>query len=467
MTDSFWFREALAAEGPISVERLSGRATADVCIVGGGFLGLWTAIRLKEAEPGLSVAIVERRLCGSGASGRNGGFVTSYWAKYLSLLKLGAPDAAAWIARRSADAVSELGEWARAESIDCDYRHDGWLWTASSRHQIGAWESLVAALAAHNLRPFAPVDPAEVARRGGTDRNIAGVFETEAATVQPAKLALGLRRLALRRGVRIYEQSPMRRLERSHRPVVHCPEGSIEAGRLVLAMNAWATRIPELRRSVVVVSGDLVATARAPERLQAIGFRDGVAICDSRMFLNYWRTTPSGRIVFGRALGHFAFAGRVGDNFEGPSPRAAELETAFRGLYPMLADLPVETSWTGAVDRSTDGLPFFGRLGGHPNILLGLGFSGQGVGPTQLGGRILASLARGVADEWSRCCLVREPAGQFPPEPFRYIGAIAVREALRRKERLEDAGRRADPVTAFVAGLAPTGYVPADPKAPV
>jgi putative aminophosphonate oxidoreductase len=460
MTEAYWFKEAIEAAGPLSVQRLSGPITADVCIVGGGYLGLWTAIRLKEAEPTLSVVVVEKALCGSGASGRNGGIVTSYWAKYLSLLKLATPEGAGWIAGRSADAVRELGDFCREQGIDCDYRHDGWLWTASSRHQIGAWEGLVAELAQHGVRPFEPLDPAEVARRGGTDRNLAGVFEAEAATLQPAKLALGLRRVARERGVALYEESPMRRLDRGRRPVVHTAGGSVEAGKVVLAMNAWGSRLRELRRRVVVVASDMIATAPAPQRLAEIGFASGVAICDSRMFLNYWRNTPGGRIVFGRSLGHFAFAGRVEDNYEGPSPRAAEVETAWRGLYPMLRALPVAASWTGPIDRSVDGLPFFGHLGGHPGIIYGLGFSGQGVGPTVLGGRILASLVREADDEWSRCGLVRETVENFPPEPFRYVGAIGVREALRRKERLEDAGRKPDAATVFVAGLAPTGYVP-------
>ncbi len=460
MTEAYWFKEAVETAGPLSVQRLSGRITADVCIVGGGYLGLWTAIRLKEAEPALSVVVVEKALCGSGASGRNGGFVTSYWAKYLSLLKLATPEGAGWIAGRSADAVRELGDFCREQGIDCDYRHDGWLWTASSRHQIGAWEGLVAELAQHGVRPFEPLDPAEVARRGGTDRNLAGVFEAEAATLQPAKLALGLRRVARERGVVLYEESPMRRLDRGRRPAVHTAGGSVEAGKVVLAMNAWGSRLRELRRRVVVVASDMIATAAAPQRLAGIGFSSGVAICDSRMFLNYWRNTPGGRIVFGRSLGHFAFAGRVEDHYEGPSPRAAEVETAWRGLYPTLRDVPVAASWTGPIDRSVDGLPFFGHLGGHPGIVYGLGFSGQGVGPTVLGGRILASLVRETADDWSRCGLVRETVETFPPEPFRYVGAIGVREALRRKERLEDAGRKPDAATVFLAGLAPTGYVP-------
>jgi hypothetical protein len=114
----------------------------------------------------------------------------------------------------------------------------------------------------------------------------------------------------------------------------------------------------------------------------------------------------------------------------------------------------------GPIDRSQVGLPFFSRLGGREDILYGLGYSGNGVGPTYLGGRILASLALGLDDEWSRAGLVRDPAGSFPPEPVRYLGGRLVRGAVERKEAAEDRGRRADPATLFLANLAPAGLVP-------
>ncbi len=160
MIASFWFKEALAAQGQLTAEKLAGRIAADICIVGGGFLGLWTAIRLKQADPALSVVIVEKDLCGSGASGRNGGFVTSYWAQYFSLLGLAGADGAADVARCSEQAIRELGEFCTEHGIDCDYRRDGWLWVASSAHQVGAWNGLVAELERHGQRPFETVDTA-------------------------------------------------------------------------------------------------------------------------------------------------------------------------------------------------------------------------------------------------------------------------------------------------------------------
>ena len=108
--------------------------------------------------------------------------------------------------------------------------------------------------------------------------------------------------------------------------------------------------------------------------------------------------------------------------------------------------MPIATSWTGPIDRSLSGLPFFGRLDGRDDLLYGLGFSGNGVGPTSVGGRILASLALGTKDEWSECGLVRDGVGLFPREPVRYVGGRMVIAANRRKERLEDEGRTPGPL---------------------
>lgn len=458
--NNFWLMQAFDRFGKPEVRPLSSHFTADVTIVGGGYLGLWTAIRIKENSPSLRVAVVERDLCGAGASGRNGGFVTSYWAKYLSLHKACGAEKARFIAKASAEAVREIAAFCKDNRIDAEFRADGWLWTATSAAQTGCWNNLIDELAKHEVRPFEVLDDAAVARLGGTDRNLAGVFEVDAATVQPAILALGLRNHAVKLGVAIYEHSPMLRLQRTVVPKVVTRKGSITSGKVILAMNAWGAQFPYLRRKVAIVSSDMIATTANATKLSDIGFTKGVAICDSRMFLNYYRNTPDGRIIFGKSLGHFAFAGQVADRYEGASPRADEVEASFRMLYPMLGSMGVETSWTGPIDRSVDGLPFFGRLEDHSDILYGIGFSGQGVGPTVLGGKILASLALEQVNEWSRCGLVREDVEKFPIEPFRFVGSIVVREALRRKEGLEDRARRPDPFTLAVANLAPVGYVP-------
>ena len=455
----YWLDEALVREGG-DAPPLTEHVRADVCIVGAGYTGLWTAIHLKEREPSLDVVVVERDIAGGGASGRNGGFVLSWWAKFSSLKKVCGAEEALRLARASADAVGEIGRFCSTHGIDAHFRPDGWLWTATSPAQIGAWDAALADAERLGARPFVRLSGEEVAARSGSPRHLAGVFEATAATVQPALLARGLRRVALDLGVRIFEHTPMTRLERANPPRVHTPRGSVSAERVVLALNAWAAALPELRRYLVVIASDMIATGQIAPRLSDIGWTGGLAISDSRLLVNYYRTTLDGRIAFGKGGGTLGFGGRAGARFDGASPRCAELERSLHGLYPTLGEARAISSWTGPIDRTMTGIPAFGRLGGRPDIFFGVGYSGNGVGPALLGGRILASLALGIEDEWARCGVVRALAGRFPPEPIRFLGGLVVRVAVARKERAEDAGRRPGAVVAALAGLAPAGLVP-------
>lgn len=456
---SLWLHEARLAED--GLERLDGDRRLEVCIVGGGFTGLWTALRLRERDPSLSVGLIEAERCGSGASGRNGGFVMSWWSKFATLEKLCGSEEALRLARASAAAVHEVGELCERQDVDAHYRRDGWLWTATSQAQLGAWDGTLSALRAHGEEPFTELPREQVARRAGSSAHLGGVFEAGVATVQPALLARALRSAALAAGVEIWERTPMVALARSSPPRVRTPTGTIVADCVVFALNAWAARFRELRRRLVVIASDMVATVRAPERVAELGW-GGLCISDSRLLVNYFRATADGRVAWGKAGGTLAFAGRIGASFQGASPRAAEVAASMRRLYPRLADLEIERGWTGPIDRSISGLPFFERLGGRPDLLVGAGYSGNGVGPSVLGGRVLASLALRHDDEWSSCGLVGRAAGGFPPEPARYLGGLAVRAAVARKEDAEDAGRRPTRLDRALAGLAPPGLVPSN-----
>jgi putative aminophosphonate oxidoreductase len=465
---SYWLQEALSQPGEGDCPPLTGDVRADVCIVGGGYAGLWTALRLREHDPSLDVAVVEADVCGGGASGRNGGFVLSWWAKLASLRKLVGDEEAARLASASASAVAEIGGFCAAHGIEADYRPDGWLWAATSPAQIGTWEETLAAAEAVGARPFRRLGQDEVASLVGSQAHLAAVFEETAATVQPAFLARGLRRVALERGVRIFESSPMTKLERSRPPRVRTPFGSVTADTVVLTLNAWVARLRELRRSLVVVASDMVATEPIPERLAELGWTSGVCVSDARLLVNYYRTTRDGRIAWGKGGGAIAFGGRIGKAFEGESPRAAEVATSLRALYPQLHDVRVTHSWTGPIDRTPTALPYFGILGGREDIHYGYGFSGNGVGPTVLAGRILASRVLRRDDEWAAVALPAGPsgmfprnrAGAFPPEPVRYVAGRLVRTAVARKEAAEDAGRPSGPIASRLAALAPAGLTP-------
>jgi putative aminophosphonate oxidoreductase len=452
---SWWLGQA--APGAAATA-LRGDRRADICIVGGGFTGLWTALRVKQLEPGAEVVLVEADICGGGASGRNGGFAMSLWHQFVALERACGSAEALRLARASCAAVDEIGSFCEQHEIDAHYRHDGWLWTATNRMQVGAWNSTVAAVERHGVQPFEGVEAEELAARSGSSGHLAGVFEPTAATVQPALLARGLLRVARERGVAVFEDSPMVMLERVKPAVVTTPGGRITADRVVIAMNAWSARLRELRRAFVVVSSDMVITDPVGDELQRIGWRDGVAISDSRLMVHYYRTTRDGRVAFGKGGGRLAFGARFA-SFNGPSPVESQLAAGMRSIYRSLQAVPIAASWSGPIDRTFDGLPFFLTLG-RPDLICGAGYSGNGVGPSVLGGRILSSLALGLDDEWARCGLVRSPPRGLPGEPWRYLGGRVVRGAVARKERAEDAGRRPSRIDRALTGLAPAGLVP-------
>ena len=465
---SLWLEEALALPDEESCPPLQGETRADVCIVGGGYAGLWTALRLLELEQALEVTVVEADVCGGGASGRNGGFALSWWAKVATLVKLLGPEEARRVASASVDSIRDIGRFCQEHAIDAGYRADGWLWSATSAAQVGAWEDTVSAAEALGVSPFRRLEPAEVARMTGSPVQLGGVFEETAASVQPALLARGLRRVALERGVRIFEHSPMAALERSRPPKVRTARGAVRADTVILALNAWIARFRELRRSLVVIASDMVATEPIPERLAELGWTSGLCVSDARLLVNYYRRTSDGRIAWGKGGGNLAFSGRVGSRFDGSSPRAAAVAADLRRIYPQLRDTRITHSWTGPIDRTTTALPYIGRLEGRDDLQYVYGFSGNGVGPTHLTARIVASRVLRRDDEWAAIRLPERPSGlfprsrmgAFPPEPFSYVGGRVVRAAVARKEAAEDAGRQPGRIVQGVAGLAPAGLTP-------
>ena len=455
---SLWLQEALAAEDGVASEELVQKVKADVCIVGGGYTGLWTALRLAELEPGVSIALVEADICGGGPSGRNGGFALSWWPKVETFVKRVGEEEAFRLARISAEAVDELGAFCEREGIDAHFRRGGWLWTATSPAQLGSWDGAVAAAARAGEQPFELLSAEETQRRTGSPVHLGAAYEARAATVQPALLARGLRRVAVARGVRIFERSPMLELDRD-RGIVRTPSGSVEADAVVLATGAWLASVPELRRGIVAVSSDMVATAPMPERLEEAGWTGGESISNSRLMVHYYRTTQDGRIAFGQGGHRHAFGGRVEDGFFAHGDSAEQqLRRDLVRLVPYAEGVEVTHAWGGPIDRTADGAPIFGRLPGAVPIVYGVGYSGNGVAPSLTAGKILASSVLGRDDEWSGCGLNRGVVGSFPPEPIRYVGGFVVRAAVKRKESREDNGRSVDPLTRRVAGLAPQGF---------
>ena len=456
MHRSLWLEEALAVHDGGPAAALEGEQTADVCIVGGGYTGLWTALRIKELEPGCDVAIVEADVCGAGASGRNGGFLTTWWSKLGTLIKACGEEEGVRIARASEEAVDSIEAFCSEHDIDAHFRRGGWLWVATAPAQVGIWESAIQECERHDVHEFVRLTPDELHEHIDQPTHLAGAFEPRTATVHPAHLVRGLRRVALERGVRIYENSPMLSLRRAGRPRVRTPDGEITAGTTALALNAWAAAIPELSRAIVPVTSDLVATAPDHALLERMRWTRAEAIADARLMVHYYQATRDGRIVFGKGGGSLAYNAKIGDDFNHAPRRSAWVAQHMHRILPATVGAEITHTWAGPVARTDDGLPIFGHLA--DNVVHGGGYSGNGVGPSWVGGRILASLALGRSDEWSSAGLVRDPGRAFPPEPVRYLGGRVVREAVRMMEEAEDRGEEPGRLAKYVAGFAPAGY---------
>ncbi len=436
---------------------LTGNHDADVVIIGGGFVGQWTAMTIKELEPDARVMVLEQHVCGGGASGRNGGFVMSWWPKIGTLRGFCNEEQALFLGNSAEQAITELGEFCKRHGINAHFQQSGWLWTATTSQHIDTWNGTLAACERLGVQPFERLDAKEVAQRTGSAVHLAGVFERSNATVQPALLVEGMRRVALAMGVEIHEGTGVSDIEPGQPALVKTAQANLRARSVVLAVNAWAATIPALAKLIVPVNSSIVTTEAMPQRLADIGWTGGEAITDSQLMVDYYRTTRDGRIAFGKGTGALSFGSKIGEVFSEDAASLALTEADLRRTYPMLGKASIAAQWSGPIDRTYDSLPVFGRLNAHDNIHYGIGWSGNGVGPSRLGGRILASLALGRADAWSNCPLVERNCRTFPPEPIRYWGGSLVRNAVIRKERSELAGAAPAALDRFLASLAPAG----------
>ncbi|MYV66520.1 FAD-dependent oxidoreductase, partial [Streptomyces sp. SID2131] len=408
------------------------------------FTGLWTALEILRRAPGTDVVLIEADVCGGGASGANAGFLMPMWARFSSLVAIAGHEEARRIGEASAAAVDEIVDFADAHGIDVGHRRGPWMWAASAPAQRGAWQRTLDDLHRAGIEPLHRITADEARRTVGTRSHYGAVLDPGCATLQPAALVRGLRRVALDAGIRIHERTPLTALRAAEgRTVrVRTPYGGVHADRVVLAVNAWAGQIEDLGRRMVTVASDTLLSRPVPERLRALGWHGEVSVCDSRRRLNYYRTTPDGRLLFGKGGSGVAFGDLGPSTLWGDALRPAELRAHLGRLFPELADVPVDMSWTAPVEYSVTSLPFAGWLKSVPGVCYAAGYSGDGVGPSRLMAKVLASFVLGTSDEWSRSAFTRTPTGWFPPEPVRYPGARFVLPALRAVEAREDRGGR-------------------------
>jgi glycine/D-amino acid oxidase-like deaminating enzyme len=441
----WWLEEA----GEVSPTRpLEGDATADVVIVGGGYLGMWAAWQILQLEPGADVLLLEAAVCGHGPSGRNGGFCETLWGDAGTVREQAGDAAALAVCRASEDAVRGIGAWCEANGVDAWFREAPMLVVATTESQLGSWDETVATAAALG-------EPAEVTALSADDVRarcasplfLGGALQRLNATVQPARLALGLRAALLGRGVRIHERTTVAKLDGEG---VTTRTGRVRAGATVLAANSATAGFAGYRLALAVASSHIVLTEPVPDVLDELGWTGGEAIVDSRTLVHYMRTTRDGRIVFGWGGGAMGIGGRVSGRLELDPGVVAETRRALVRFFPQVRDRKVTHAWGGPIDVSPTHLPVFGSRG---RVCHGYGFTGNGVGPSYLGGEILARLSLDRRDELTRLALVDPPRKLFPPEPFRYAGGALIRRALVAKDAAEDEGQTPAALARLVASL--------------
>ena len=436
----YWLAEAGAVTPTAPA---AGDLEADAVIVGGGYTGLWTAWQLLER--GARVVLLEADLCGHGPSGRNGGFCETLWSNLPSLRERFDDERALAACEASSDSVGAIGAWCEQESVDAWFRRSGFLMASTSEAQDAVIDRIVAAADIAPGRVVALDEPA-LRARCDSPRFRRGLLVPDDASVQPARLALGLRRRLLERGVAIHERSRVRALRVGPGEVVaETASGRVRAGAAVLALNAATRGVRPLRSRLSVTSSHIVLTEPVPDVLGRIGWTGGETITDGRTFVHYFRTTPDGRIAFGWGGGPLAWGARLDGRVEVDAATVAATQAHLVEMLPALAGRRITHAWGGPIDVSPSHLPQIGTLEDGP-VHYAFGFTGNGVGPSHLAGRTLAGLVLGDREP----VLLEHTPVRVPPEPIAWLGGVLVRRAFLRAERLEGAGRRPDPLTRAV-----------------
>jgi glycine/D-amino acid oxidase-like deaminating enzyme len=443
-----WWLEEAGAVAPLPP--LEGSHDVDVVLVGGGYTGLWAAWHLLEA--GAHVALVEAGICGHGPSGRNGGFCESLWLSAATIRERFGDEAGRRLLDASSASVEAVGAWCREQGVDAWFDQSGYLAVSTGPAFDGVGRPAVEAAAALGApQRVVALSAEEVRARCAAPSFRAGVLVPDFATLQPARLALGLRQRLAERGAPPFERSRLLRLVRSGAGVVvETAAGRVRARSAVLALGPAARSLPHLRSRLTVTSSHIVLTEPVPHVLEELGWTGGECITDGRTLVHYFRTTRDARIALGWGAGRVVYGARLRGRAEVDGAVASAARSHLLRLFPMLAERQVSHAWGGPIDVSPSHLPQIGTLPGAP-VHFAFGYTGNGVGPSHLAGRALAALALDRRDEWSELPLVHSGAGgRVPPEPLAWLGGTLVRRAMIRRERVADEGRRADPITRAV-----------------
>lgn len=420
---------------PEAHSSLIGDVRADLCVVGAGYTGLWTALLAKERDPNRSVVVVEQYETGAGASGRNGGFCSaSLTHGFFNGMRRFA-DEMPLIEEMGRQNLDEIEETVRRYGIECDFERTGELRVAVESWQL---DDLIEEARVRNERG----DHVEVLSRDQVRARIhspiyeGALFDPDGtALVDPARLVWGLERACLSRGVTIYENSKVLGLTDVADGVrVNSPYGSVTAARVALATNVFPSLVRSARKYVVpVFDYQLVTEPLTPAQRESIGWAGREGVSDAGNQFHYYRLTEDGSILWGGYDAIYSFRGRVQRDYEFNPETFATLAEHFLTTFPQLTGIKFTHGWGGAIDTCTRFSPFWGTAH-HGRVAYVMGFTGLGVGATRFGAQTMLDLLDGVDSARTRLAMVRRKPLPFPPEPLRWLFIRLTQWSIRRAD---------------------------------
>jgi glycine/D-amino acid oxidase-like deaminating enzyme len=440
---SFW-QASLGA--PERRPPLHGDRDADVCIVGAGFTGLWTAYHLARARPELDVVVLEREWAGFGASGRNGGWLTpAFAASRERLLRAHGPDAVGALERALRDSVADVLATCAAEEIDCDALVGGVLRVARGPAQVARLRTEIATERARRTPEDEPIelDADALAGRVRVAGATAGAWSPHGARVHPAKLVRGLAAAAERRGVRIFERTAVRELRAAatHGDMAAAVAdlGTVRAPVVLSCVEGFTPQLRGQQRALLPLNSAMVVTEPLDASpWAAIGWEGGELLGDAAHAYVYAQRTADGRIALGGRGVPYRYGSRTDRDGRTQQRTIEGLARMLRTLFPPAADAAIDHAWCGVLGVARDWQPAV-RLDRASGIGFAGGYVGNGVGVANLAGRTLRDLALGEETALTRLPWVGHTARRWEPEPLRWLGATAVYALYRAADRREAA----------------------------
>ena len=358
--------------------------TSDVCIVGAGFTGINTALNL--VKKGYKVAVIDSARVGWGASGRNGGQLISGFT-YSNKFEQFGEEVAQSVWKLGADCSDLVRETIKEFDIDCDLK-EGFIEVALNNVQM---DELVERKEEWDRRGYQHnltlVDKREINNYVGSSNYIGGMIDSGSGHLHPLNLVLGEAKAANNLGVSIYEKTKALNIKPGKEVLIETDQGSIRAKHLVLAGNAYIGKLnPKLRRMIMPSNSCIIATEPlGDERAKEIIAKD-MAVCDLNNILDYYRLSSDKRLLFG---GRYNFSGNEPKNID------QNLRKRMLNVFPDLDDVRIDYAWAGNVAVTVHRIPQLGRL--TDNIFYSQGYSGHGVAPTHMAGKIIANA---ISNEW-------------------------------------------------------------------